>query len=160
MRLYLARHGDAVDKETAKARGLDDRPLSEPGEEGVERVARDLSAAGVRVERVLHSDKIRAIQTGERLSAALCDTTTAERSGLHPRDPVEGFLADIGTWSEDTLVVGHLPFMEIALSTLITGNPKAGVARLAAGAVACLERDEATGTWTLLWLVSPDCVPV
>ena len=43
--------------------------------------------------------------------------------GIAPNDPVEEFAADVDVWQEDTLVVGHLPFMSRLVSLLMSGEP-------------------------------------
>ena len=58
MKLYLVQHGEA------HAKNVDpERPLTERGHGDVARLAAFLSRAGVRVERVIHSGKLRAEQT-------------------------------------------------------------------------------------------------
>ena len=158
MRLYLARHGDALDPEQAKAQGLDDRPLSDEGRADIERVAAMLDSAGIRVDKVFHSGKLRARQTAEILAAHLAMGPVRPMDGLKPNDPPEALAETVLDWSDDTLVVGHLPFMERALARMVSGDEKAAPARFATGAVACLERWESLPLWRLRWLVSPECV--
>lgn len=51
MRVYLVQHGDAVPKEVDP-----DRPLSDTGRQDIERLAKFLNAAKVRVSRIIHSE--------------------------------------------------------------------------------------------------------
>ena len=91
MKLYLVQHGEALPKEVDS-----DRPLSDQGQQDVERLARFLANRGVRVSQVWHSGKTRARQTAELLAAALAPGVKAEaRAGLAPNDPTEAF-AEMG----------------------------------------------------------------
>lgn len=66
MKLYLVQHGEA------SAKTVDpERPLTELGRTDVEQLARFLGEAGVRIERVMHSGKLRAVQTAECLAAGI-----------------------------------------------------------------------------------------
>ncbi|HDD66024.1 MAG TPA: phosphohistidine phosphatase SixA, partial [Nitrososphaeria archaeon] len=62
MKVYLVQHGEAKREEEDPA-----RPLTEEGKREVEDVARFLAELGVRVDRILHSGKLRAAQTANIL---------------------------------------------------------------------------------------------
>lgn len=150
MRLYLVQHGQAVDKTVDP-----ERPLSEQGREDVATMAGRLSDAGVRVERVWHSGKRRAAETAGLLARAVFGKDAAEAiSGISPNDDVTAFAQDADVWDQDTMVVGHLPFMGRLVAHLVTGNAEASLVVFRPGAVACLERDS-DGDWLLLWLLRP-----
>ncbi len=51
MRVSLVQHGDAVPKEVDS-----DRPLTGTGRRDIERLAKFLNAAKVRVSRIIHSE--------------------------------------------------------------------------------------------------------
>ena len=151
MKLYLVRHGEAVPKKRDP-----EQPLSARGAADVERLAGVLARRGVRAVRVVHSGKTRARETADILARALAPgTEIAARHGLAPNDPVEAFAAEIADWSNDAVVVGHLPFMAGLVSRLVAGNERAGVVDYAPGAVACLERVD-DGAWTIAWMLRPD----
>ncbi len=76
-------------------------------------------------------------------------------SGLAPNDSVEVAADLIAGWSEDTMVVGHLPFMGRLVSHLVAGSEEANVAAFQPGAVVCLERADGDG-WALAWMVRPE----
>ena len=150
MKLYLARHGLALDSDVDPQRSL-----SEQGKAEVQLVAGQLSGAGVRVTRVWHSGKARAQQTAGLLARRLAPGAAVQAiTGLAPNDPVDEFAVDADVWQEDTLVVGHLPFMGRLMSLLLTGNEDRLRSQFPAAGVACLERD-ATGSWVLHWLLGP-----
>lgn len=155
MRLYLVRHGlPLTQKENP------DQPLSPQGKKDVDRMASFLARAGVRVTRVLHSELVRAKQTALAFSPVIGPgRITEEMRNLQPLSPLPPLVEAAGAWTEDTMVVGHDPFMSRCASFLLSGDADAGVLGFDPGAVACLERDplvtEAGGHWTLLWHLTP-----
>ena len=151
MRLYLVQHGEAVSK------AIDpDRPLSERGRGDVERVAGLLERAGLQVEQTIHSGKTRARQTAEILAAVLSpDRSPSARSGLDPKDPVTPVMEQIEDFSDDTMLVGHLPFMARLATLLVTEDEERTVVAFQPGSVVCLEKDESDG-WRMLWMVRPE----
>ena len=68
MKLYLVQHGEACAKDVDP-----DRPLTDAGKADVERLAAFLGQVGIRVDRVIHSGKLRAVQTAERLAGVLAN---------------------------------------------------------------------------------------
>jgi phosphohistidine phosphatase len=154
MRLYLVQHGEAVPEAVDPA-----RPLTAGGQADVARIAAFLAAAGVRAARVMHSGKRRAEQTAEVLAAALAPATApAARTGLNPNDPTDGVAHEAAAWSEDVMLVGHLPLMARLASRLVAGREDAGVATFRPGSVLCLERADQQ-RWTIAWMVRPELLP-
>jgi phosphohistidine phosphatase len=156
MKLYLAQHGEAVSKAEDP-----ERPLSEQGSRDVRMVAALLKSAGVRVERVWHSGKARAEQTARLLAGAVLPRGRKPQAieGLGPNAPVAEFCIDADVWEEDTLVVGHLPFMARLVALLTTGDSEREIVSYYPGSVVCLERAEA-GHWVVLWMIRPDMLQV
>ncbi len=155
MRVYLVQHAEAVPAEDNP-----DRPLSDNGRSDVRRVASFL-ARSVRVGRIVHSPKMRARDTAVLLAQALGPGGVVEEaaSGLAPNDPTDALAGAIAGWSEDTMVVGHLPFMGRLASRLVAGSEEANVAAFQPGTVVCLERadgGEDGGGWALAWMVRPE----
>ena len=150
MKLYLVQHGQAVPKQEDPG-----RPLSEQGREEVQRVAACLGEAGVRVVRVWHSGKLRATETAGILAGEVCSGKQVEMiKGIQPNDPVDEFASDADVWGEDTLVVGHLPFMSRLVSLLVAGDSKHELVHYTPGSVVCLQRDY-TDRWVISWMLSP-----
>ena len=156
MRVYLVQHAEAVPAEDNP-----DRPLSDKGRSDVQRVASFL-ARSVRVGRVIHSPKTRARDTAVLLAQALGPGGVVEEaaSGLAPDDSVEVAADFIAGSSDDTMVVGHLPFMGRLAAYLVAGSEDADVVAYQPGTVACLERADVVeddgGGWTLAWMVRPE----
>jgi phosphohistidine phosphatase len=150
MKLYLVQHGEAVDKDVDP-----ERPLSEQGREDVTAVAGRLADAGVRVDRLWHSGKARAEQTAGLLAKAVCRGCRPEAiTGIMPNDDVTAFAQDADVWDQDTLVVGHLPFVGRLVAHLLVGDATVPLVAFRPGTVACLERD-GDGKWLLHWLLRP-----
>jgi phosphohistidine phosphatase len=150
MRLYLAQHGEALAKDVDP-----ERPLSEQGAADVAALATFLKGAGVRVERAWHSGKRRAEQTAAGLARGIAPKGTVEAiDGIKPNDPVEVFAEDADVWDQDTLVVGHLPFLARLVALLVTGDAGGEVAGYTPGSIVCLER--ADTHWVIRWMFSPE----
>jgi len=151
MKLYLAQHGAAVSKQEDPA-----RPLSEQGAQEVQTVAAFLGISGIKVARVWHSGKRRAAQTAELLAKMILSGGRVEVvEGISPNDPVDEFATDADVWEDDTLVVGHLPFMSRLVSLLTSGDADAGLVQYQPGSLVCLERVDAE-QWVILWMIRPD----
>lgn len=153
MHVYLVQHGGAVPKDENP-----ERPLSDQGREDVKRVASFLARSRIAARRVIHSGKMRALETALLLADVLGDSNLVEENAdqLAPDAPVEPLVATINGWTEDTIVVGHLPFMSKLTSKLVTGNEDETVVHFTPGAVACLERGENGDGWTVQWFVRPE----
>jgi phosphohistidine phosphatase len=152
MKLYLVRHGEAVHEQVDPQ-----RPLSDAGRRGVQRVADHLAPLGLQVKRILHSGKARAEQTAALLAPAFGGAPLEQAAGLNPNDSTEPFARTVAEYRDDTMVVGHLPFMGKLVSRLVTGDERRSIVSFPAGAVVCLERGEETG-WSIDWIVSPELV--
>jgi phosphohistidine phosphatase len=155
MKLYLAQHGEAVPKDENP-----ERPLSEQGQRDVRAIAALLQSAEVRVDRVWHSGKTRAEQTARLLAGALLPRGRKPQAieGIGPNAPVAEFSVDADVWEDDTLVVGHLPFMARLVALLTTGDSDRDIVAYCPGSVVCLERADA-GHWVVLWMIRPDILP-
>jgi phosphohistidine phosphatase len=154
MRLYLVQHGEAKREEEDPS-----RPLTENGEVNVERVAEFLARAGVKVDGILHSGRLRAAQTAEMLARHLRPSKGVESAeGLDP-------LADPSIWAEklrevdeDLMLVGHLPHLAKLVSLLTAGSPEPQIVEFRYGEVVCLEK-KTSGSWSILWIIRPDIIP-
>lgn len=157
MRLYLAQHGDALDK-TENPR----RPLSEAGRDDVQRMATFLGAlTGPLPEAVVHSGKDRARETAELLAGRLSpDITPQPAHNLGPTDPVPPFREELTDWERDTLVVGHLPFLGRLAGLLVNGDEEVPVAAFRPGAILVLEPGGGPEEgWLVAWMMGPDLLP-
>ncbi len=151
MALYLVQHGKAAPAEIDPERGL-----TAEGRADVGRIAGVARGYRVRVALILHSGKKRAFQTAEifadRLGPGISVTATA---GMDPNDDVASFAPRLDP-AGDTMLVGHLPFMEKLASYLITGSAERPVFKFQNGGILCLDMHQATNTWVIKWALMPD----
>ena len=151
MRLYLMQHGEALPKDIDA-----ERPLSDRGRRDVGHIADFLRSAGIELVRVAHSGKARARQSAEIVAAAVLKGGAPEvLDGIDPKDPVMPFAELVAVWEEESLVVGHLPFMSKAVCLLLTGDEEHAAVDFRPGSLVCLEREEG-GPWGLAWMVRPE----
>lgn len=114
MRLYVIRHGIAGHGATSDA----DRALTSTGRARFEGAVRGLDALGVRLDEVLSSPLVRAVQTAELLEPLL----EGERRPIEElAHAPSGALLD--TLSADrTALVGHEPWQSELVAWLVTGE--------------------------------------
>jgi phosphohistidine phosphatase len=153
VKLYLVQHGEAVAKDVHP-----ERPLSDIGRDDIRILAAFLAGAGVHVAQVINSGKIRARQTAEILAAAIAPGVTIAdiASGLAPNDSTDWLLERAGQWDQDTVVVGHMPFMGRAVSRLVVGSEDANLLSFVPGSVVCLGQNRDAASWAMEWMIRPD----
>lgn len=145
MRLYLARHGEALNEAEDPKRGL-----SPMGLQKIDTMGRFLSNGEFNIKHVYHSGKTRAEQTAKILASHLAPEVSIEqRDGLNPNDPIENAIKMIESFQEDTLVVGHLPYMADLAARLTQG----AFFQFQAGNLLCLEGNQ--GVWSVVWFFDP-----
>jgi len=108
MRVYLVQHGDAVPKEVDP-----DRPLTDTGRPDVERLAKFLNAAKVRVSRIILSGKSRAQQPPRSSPSSGRNVSIDAMSGLNPDDPPMKFAKQIEEIGAGAVIISHLPFLSL-----------------------------------------------
>ena len=149
MNLYLIQHGEAVSKDVDA-----DRPLSEAGSSDIRRLAATLARMKVAPERILHSGKTRAQQSAEGIAIALGRRAQVSE-GLAAMDELDVTLSRLEDWSDDTVLVGHQPFMGKLTSHLLAGDADATMVAFVPGTALCLQRDEG-GNWQLQFMLPPE----
>jgi phosphohistidine phosphatase len=150
MSLYLVQHGKSLPKSVDPDQGL-----SEEGVAETKRIADVAEGYEVKVSQIKHSGKTRARKTAEIFASALNpDGGTEEVSGLKPLDDVAAFTATIKP-DDDTMLVGHLPFMERLTGYFITGSTDKPVFKFQNSGIVCLDKDPDTGSWVIVWTLMP-----
>jgi phosphohistidine phosphatase len=154
MAIYLVQHG------AAKAEAEDpQRSLTDEGRRTVERMGEHLAKCRVVVDRIEHSDKLRARQTGEILAAKLRPAHgTVQVSGLAPNDDVEPTRERLNQETGILMLVGHLPHLSRLVSRLCSLPADQTLVRFQMGGVVKLERD-ASGRWVLCWMFTSELLP-
>jgi len=155
MKLYCARHGEACSADVDP-----ERSLTEQGRIDIMRMARYLSGCGIQVDHVLHSKKARAVQTANILAETLCTQSSTTSTSLlaEQADPL-ALSAMLPTWTEDTLLVGHLPLLSDLVNHLVGGDARAyPIVHYSPGTIVCLQYYQGQH-WMIDWLLSPAMVP-
>lgn len=154
MKIYCVRHGHAESMPNPAG----ERPLTEHGVQEITRIANHLANCGVHISHVMHSDKERTTQTATILAKSVAENTELESSPLlAPSESVESVLELIEDWHDDTMLVGHMPYISQLVSVLVTGSEAETLVRFTPGTVVCLERYEGK-RWIINWMLRPDIV--
>ena len=150
MTLYLVQHGQSLPKDVDPDQGL-----SKTGVAETERIAGVAKGYHVNVGRIMHSVKTRARKTADVFASALNPTGGIEEvEGLKPMDDVAAFAATINP-DTNTMLVGHLPFMERMTSYLVTGSIDQPVFKFQNSGIVCLDQDPETKSWIIIWTLMP-----
>jgi phosphohistidine phosphatase len=151
--LYLVRHGEAKSKHEDPARSL-----SEQGRKAAERMARWAVTAGVAVDEIRHSGKLRAEQTAAVFAQHLQprDPGPSAMSGLDPNDDVEPVADALEEEDRSVMLVGHLPFLGRLTAYLVTGDAAPAIVQFEAAAMVVLHRDDER--WAVTCVIQPDQV--
>lgn len=153
MYLYLVRHGEARRVEEDPSQGLSERGLND-----IRKMASFL-ADRVHVVRIHHSGKTRTMQTAQVFAGKLYPSEgISPADGLLPMDDPAIWAERLTDINEDTMLVGHLPYMSRLTSLLLCRDPERARFLFEAGSVVCLERS-ATGEWSMAGMIPPDLLP-
>jgi phosphohistidine phosphatase len=153
LKLYCVRHGHA-EKVPDKS---GESPLTAEGVEGVSKVATYLAHRGAHVVHVMHSGKLRAKQTAEIFAKTIGNGATEICPLLNAEYTVDALLELIHEWHDDTLLVGHMPFMSQLVSALLLEDESYDIVRFPPGTVVCLDRFE-HHRWILDWVLRPNLI--
>jgi phosphohistidine phosphatase len=142
--VVLVRHGDAMTEEEDPR-----KPLSDAGREHVEKVAELVAHLGLHLEEVRHSGKERARETAEIFAArnGVAAGQVNEVKGLKPKDDVGPVAEELESEGRSVAVVGHLPFIGLLASRLLSGD--AGRLQFRFGDAGCLVATRVEGGWRL-----------
>jgi len=151
MAVYLVQHAECLSKDQDPEKGLSDL-----GTANATRIAEVAAGYKVPVARIFHSGKKRARQTAEIFSSFLNPSEgLASITGIKPLDDV-GIFGDKLDSTANTMVVGHLPFMEKLTAYLITGSPDTPVFKFQNAGIVCLDIHPDSGTWVVRWALMPN----
>ena len=121
IRIYLVRHGIALDHEDRGDLPDDDRPLTSKGRRRFRRAARAFARLGEPIDFIFTSPLIRASQTAEILAGALKASEVGVLEELRPGGAVGKLLAEVGRRVKDeqgVALVGHDPQMSQLVATV------------------------------------------
>lgn len=150
MALYLVQHGQSLPKDVDPDQGLSEKGVAE-----TERIAGVAKNYQIKVGQIRHSVKTRARKTADIFASALNPTGgVKEVEGLKPMDDVAAFAASINP-DTNTMLVGHLPFMERMTAYLVTGSIDKPVFKFQNSGIVCLAKDPETDSWVIVWTLLP-----
>lgn len=150
MDIYLVQHGEAKAKEDDA-----DRPLTEKGRKEAALVAVRLARAGVKVEAIWHSGKLRARQTAAIFADPLKPAVEPqEKRGLAPLDDPENMAGQLAEQTAAVMLVGHLPQLSRLASLLLVGDAEREIVRFRNAGVVCLSNED--DAWRLSWCLTPE----
>jgi len=134
MRLWIVRHAEAVPRMPGRRDAA--RPLTAGGRRQFERAARGLDRLGTRLDLVLFSPRLRAVETADLLARLVRGQfAVTPHLGRPPRDAL---LAELR--GGDVAVVGHEPWLSELTAWLVTGRrEEAAHFAMKKGAVLVLE---------------------
>jgi len=150
MALYLVQHGRSLPKDVDPDQGL-----SEEGVAETERIAGVAKGYHINVAQIMHSVKTRARKTADIYASALTPTGgVKEVGGLKPMDDVADFAVSLNP-DTNTMLVGHLPFMERMAAYLVTGSIDKPIFQFQNSGIVCLDKDPDSDSWVIVWTLMP-----
>jgi phosphohistidine phosphatase len=144
MRLYLVRHGIAIDRDDPDCPPDAERYLTKEGENLTKQAAQGLRTMKVRADVVLTSPLVRALQTARIVAEELGmkKTSVIITENLLPHRDPGVFLAGLAEHTDaDVIAVGHAPHLDELLARAI-GIPDGAVTSLKKAGAAMLELGE------------------
>jgi phosphohistidine phosphatase len=160
MKLYLLRHGIAVEPGSPGYAKDADRPLLPEGERKLGQIAEAMEALDLSFDLILSSPYLRARQTAEIVAEALKARKKLEFSdslvpGGSTKKLVE-FLNRLQPPPESVLLVGHEPYLSGLVSLLVAGNQGLSVVFKKGGLCKLTTESLAPGRCAALeWLLTP-----
>jgi phosphohistidine phosphatase len=150
MILYLVQHAEARSKEEDPSRSLSDE-----GREHIRNVAEFVKGLDIKVRHILHSGKMRALQTAQILEQYIqSEMGVEEADGLAPMDDPGIWSVRLAQMSENTMIVGHLPHLAKLSTELLCGSKVKDIISFQMGNILCLKRSF-DGNWMVEWIIKP-----
>ena len=150
MAIYLVQHGKSLSKEQDPRKGLSEQGVAE-----AQRIAQVAAQYGVRVSRIVHSGKLRALQTAEIYAEQLSPPKGIRQiKGINPLDDAAAFGSALQIAGND-MIVGHLPFLEKLIAYLVTGKTGPPVFRMQNGGIVCLDFYPESTYVVIQWALMP-----
>ena len=78
-----------------------------------------------------------------------------EVAGLKPLDDVTTIAASLNP-DENTMMVGHLPFMDRMASYLVIGSTDTPVFKFQNSGIVCLNKNPDSDSWVIVWTLMPN----
>ena len=160
MKLYVLRHGIAVEPGTPGYANDADRPLTPEGERKLRQIAEAMEALELSFDLILSSPYLRARQTAEIIAEGLKAHKKLELSdsltpGGSTKKLVE-LLNRLQPSPESVLLVGHEPYLSGLISLLASGRETLAVVMKKGGLCKLTTESLKQGRCAVLqWLLTP-----
>jgi phosphohistidine phosphatase len=128
--LYIMRHGESVKRGEASYPDDSKRPLTPQGRKRMQQIAAGLGRMGFRVDWIVSSPLVRAVETAQLLAESLASPVPVEFSDtLGPEGSAEAVIALLATYPDRkrTLLVGHEPGLSELARRLIGAGRQANL---------------------------------
>ena len=151
MKIYLVRHGQALDEKLDPL-----QHLSEKGKSDAKKTADFLKRFRIKIEGIISSQKIRAIETAEIFASVLLPAVKVEQiTGISPNDSAEAFLKNFKFNAKEIMLVGHLPFLSTLTSLMLSRELNRVKILYPTCSVVCLEQ-KGSDVWQLAFAINPE----
>jgi phosphohistidine phosphatase len=149
--LYLVQHGEAMPKDRNP-----ERPLTDRGRTDIRNLGALLQRAGIPLESIHDSGKLRARQTAEILGEYLTPGRPPEEmTGLGATDPAAPVIAHLREHSGSVMLVSHLPLVGAIAGELVAGAEDRPPVAFTPGTAVALQWQGEEG-WQVAWMVGPE----
>jgi phosphohistidine phosphatase len=150
MLLCLVQHAEALSK------GEDpSRRLSEKGIADIKKVAAFAKELRVSAHQIVHSGKMRALQTAQILADHIAaGVKILESDGLAPMDDPEIWHDRISRINDDLMLVGHLPHLARLSALMLCGDKEMSAVNFEMGSIVCHKKSD-DGNWAVDWIIKP-----
>jgi len=152
--VILTQHGEAKRKDEDPQRNLTDK-----GREETKKIAEYfVRNIDIKVDRIIHSTKLRAKQTAEILSSIIKPTNgVIEEANLEPTADPSVWATKLSNLNENIIIVGHLPHLSKLVSLLVVNDSEKEIVRFRYSNMVCLERNDEE-RWRIMWIIRPDII--
>ena len=159
MKLYIIRHGIAVEPGAPGFEDDSQRSLTEKGRNKMQIIARGLRALDINLELILSSPYRRAKETAQILADAFkMKDKLVLSENLVPMSYTDNLIGEINEKFPvaSLAVVGHEPALSALISTLLAGTPDLSI-NMKKGGVCCLTLDDLRHDRPAIleWLLTP-----
>jgi phosphohistidine phosphatase len=158
MKLYIVRHGIAIDREDPKSPADPERYLTEEGIEKTKQVAKGVAGMGAEADLLVSSPYVRAMQTAEIFASALDypKQKIRQTEALLPGADPARFFQELAKQKDAASVFcfGHAPQLDELIAAAV--GCKHAIATLKKSGVALVELKRVSPpSGQLVWLAIP-----
>lgn len=150
MPIYLMRHADNTTSEVNA-----DKPLTEKGVHQTQSVATQAMNYIPKLNKIRHSNKLRAIQTATHFKALYNPKLSSlTLNHLSPNSEPDELIPLLNTDSNE-LFISHLPLLDKLCALLLTNNENKWITQFQHASLFCLNKLSTSEQWTISWALKP-----